>query len=92
MKKKVPQIKTDRQAEEFLAQDLSKLDFSQFKTARFEFEKKDNQINMRVPETVAGGGQGTGKGAWHPLYTIHSGDSRTGSCHLKITNAQGFRW
>ena len=49
MKKKIPQLKTDSQAEEFLARDLSRLDFSQFKTARFEFEKKDNQINMRVP-------------------------------------------
>jgi predicted DNA binding CopG/RHH family protein len=32
-----------------LAQDLSGLDFSQFKPARFEFEKKDEQINMRIP-------------------------------------------
>ena len=47
MKKKVPPLKTDREAEAFLAQDLSNLDFSQFKPARFEFEKKDEQINMR---------------------------------------------
>ena len=40
MKKKVPRLKTDRQAEAFLAQDLSGLDFSQFKPAKFEFEKK----------------------------------------------------
>lgn len=52
MKKKVPRLKTDRQAEEFLAQDLSNLDFSQFKPARFEFEKKDEQINMRVPKPL----------------------------------------
>jgi predicted DNA binding CopG/RHH family protein len=52
MKKKVPKLKTDRQAEEFLARDLSKLDFSQFKAIRFEFEKKDNQINMRVPKQL----------------------------------------
>jgi predicted DNA binding CopG/RHH family protein len=48
-KKKVPRLKTDKQAEAFLAQDLSNLDFSQFRPARFEFEKKDEQINMRVP-------------------------------------------
>jgi len=47
-RKRVPRLKTDEQAEAFLAQDLSRLDFSQFKTARFEFEKKDEQINMRV--------------------------------------------
>jgi len=52
MKKKVPRIKNDRQAEAFLAQDLSNLDFSQFKPARFEFEKKDKQINMRVPQQL----------------------------------------
>ena len=52
MKKKVPRLRTDREAEEFLAQDLSKLDFSQFKPTRFEFEKKDEQINMRVPKPL----------------------------------------
>ena len=50
--KKVPRLKTDKQAEAFLAQDLSRLDFSQFKPARFEFEKKDEQINMRVPKQL----------------------------------------
>ena len=52
MKKTVPRLKTDKQAEAFLAQDLSGLDFSQFKPARFEFEKKDEQINMRIPKPL----------------------------------------
>ena len=52
MKKKVPPLKTDREAEAFLAQDLSNLDFSQFKPARFEFEKKEEQINMRMPKPL----------------------------------------
>jgi predicted DNA binding CopG/RHH family protein len=52
MRRKVPRLKTDEQAEAFLARDLSKLDFSQFKPARFEFEKKDEQINMRVPKPL----------------------------------------
>jgi len=52
MKKKVPRLKTDRQAEAFLAQDHSNLDYSQFKATRFEFEKKDEQINMRVPKQL----------------------------------------
>lgn len=50
MKKQVPRLKTDKQAEEFLAKDLSNLDFSQFMPVRFEFEKKEDQINMRVPK------------------------------------------
>jgi predicted DNA binding CopG/RHH family protein len=52
MRKKVPRLKTNRQAEAFLAQDLSGLNFSQFKPARFEFERKDEQINMRVPKQL----------------------------------------
>ena len=52
MKKKVPRLKTDREAEAFLAQDLSNLDFSRFKPTRFEFDKKDEQINMRVPKQL----------------------------------------
>jgi len=52
MKRKVPRLRTDEEAEAFLAQDLSKLDFSQFKPVRFEFERKDEQINMRVPKPL----------------------------------------
>jgi len=52
MKTKVPRLRSDEQAEAFLDQDLSKLDFSQFKPTRFEFEKKDEQINMRVPKLL----------------------------------------
>ncbi len=51
-KKKVPHFKTDKQMEDFLEQDLSTLDFSQFKPARFEFEKKQEQLNMRVPKPL----------------------------------------
>lgn len=49
---KLPKMTRDRSAEAFLARDLSQLDFSQFKPARFEFEKKDEQINMRVPRPL----------------------------------------
>ena len=48
-KRKVPRLTTDEDAEKFLEQDLSDLDFSQFKPVRFEFEKKDARLNMRVP-------------------------------------------
>jgi predicted DNA binding CopG/RHH family protein len=51
-KKKVPRLKTDAQAEAFLARDLSDLDYAQFKPVRFEFERKDGQINMRVPRPL----------------------------------------
>jgi len=50
MKRKVPIFKTDEEAEAFLEQDLSDLDFSQFKRYRFEFENKDARVNMRLPQ------------------------------------------
>lgn len=43
---------TDEEAEAFLMQDLSDLDFSQFKRHHFEFEKKEAQVNMRVPQSL----------------------------------------
>jgi len=52
MQRRVPRLTTDEEAEAFLAQDLSDLDFSQFKPARFEFEKKSERINMRVPKPL----------------------------------------
>jgi predicted DNA binding CopG/RHH family protein len=47
-KMKVPRLRTDEEAEAFLEQDLSDLDFSQFKPMRFEFEPKGESINIRV--------------------------------------------
>jgi predicted DNA binding CopG/RHH family protein len=52
MKRKVPKLTTDAEAEAFLEQDLSDLDFSQFKPVRFEFEKKTAQLNMRLPKSL----------------------------------------
>jgi predicted DNA binding CopG/RHH family protein len=43
-------MKTDKDVESFIEQDLSDLDFSQFKSYRFEFENKDARVNMRLPK------------------------------------------
>ncbi|HTR13115.1 MAG TPA: CopG family antitoxin [Roseiarcus sp.] len=40
---------TDEEAEAFLEQDLSDLDFSQFKPVKFEFPAKAARLNMRLP-------------------------------------------
>lgn len=50
--RKVPKFKTDEEAEAFLEQDLSDLDFSQFKPFKFEFSPKAAQLNMRLPEAL----------------------------------------
>ena len=49
MKRKVPRMTTDEEAEAFLEQDLSDLDFSQFKPMKFEFQAKAARLNMRLP-------------------------------------------
>jgi predicted DNA binding CopG/RHH family protein len=49
MKHKVPRMTTDEEADTFLEQDLSDLDFSQFKPVRFEFQAKAARLNMRLP-------------------------------------------
>jgi len=46
---KVPEFKTDAEAQAFLEQDLSRLDFRQFKPMRFEMAKKEAALNMRLP-------------------------------------------
>ena len=50
--KRVPKMTTDAEAETFLDQDLSDLDFKQFRPLHFEFQAKRAQINMRLPETL----------------------------------------
>lgn len=53
MKKTIPAFKTDKQAERFVDKaDLSAYDLSGFKPARFEFEPKNAQLNMRVPNSM----------------------------------------
>ncbi|MDQ2861085.1 MAG: CopG family antitoxin [Pseudomonadota bacterium] len=52
MKRAVPDLTTDAEAEAFLEQDLSDLDFRRFKPVRFEFEKKAARVNMRLPQTL----------------------------------------
>ena len=52
MKRKIPRLRSDEEAEAFLEQDLSDLDFSQFKPVQFEFDKKSARVNMRLPEPL----------------------------------------
>ncbi|HEU5019581.1 MAG TPA: CopG family antitoxin [Pseudolabrys sp.] len=48
--RKVPAFKTDEEAEAFLEQDLSDLDFSQFKPMHFEIRPKERSVNLRMSE------------------------------------------
>ena len=48
--KSVPVMTTDEEAEAFLEQDLSDLDFSQFRAMVWETAPKTARVNMRLPQ------------------------------------------
>jgi predicted DNA binding CopG/RHH family protein len=48
--KSVPVMTTDKEAEGFLDQDLSDLDFALFKKIDWEAKPKTARVNMRLPE------------------------------------------
>ena len=50
--KRVPEFKTDAEAEAFLEQDLSGLDFAQFTPVRFEMAPKGAALNIRIPAVL----------------------------------------
>jgi predicted DNA binding CopG/RHH family protein len=53
MKKKIPVLSTDEQAERFVEDaDLTGYDVSGFAPARFEFDRKTARVNMRLPERL----------------------------------------
>ena len=48
-----PTLESDDAAERFVAEaDLSQYDLSGFQPTRFEFQRKDAQINMRLPRAL----------------------------------------
>src|ERR1700687_3635528 len=53
MKRQVPRMTTDEEAEAFLESDRSDLDFSQFKPARFQFADKPTQLEEAVPKPTS---------------------------------------
>lgn len=50
--KTVPHMTTDAAAEAFLDQDLSALDFTQFKPFDYELHLKTARVNMRLPQRL----------------------------------------
>ena len=50
MKKKLPILKTDKEAEKFVdTADLSEYDLSSFKKVHFEIKPKDAAISLKLP-------------------------------------------
>ncbi|HEY2480772.1 MAG TPA: BrnA antitoxin family protein [Caulobacteraceae bacterium] len=53
MKKPLPKLKSDPQAEAFVAEaDLTDFDLSPMRMTRFEFQPKTERVNMRLPRPL----------------------------------------
>lgn len=53
MKKKWPILQSDEEAERFVEEaDLTEYDFSEMVPFRFEIEKKEARVNMRLPSAL----------------------------------------
>ena len=53
MKKPLPSLRTDEEAEKFVAEsDLTEYDLSGMQFVRFEFQPKSERINMRLPKSL----------------------------------------
>jgi predicted DNA binding CopG/RHH family protein len=53
MKKKLPKLRSDKEAEAFVADaDLTQYDLSKMQKVQFEFQPKDERVNMRLPRPL----------------------------------------
>jgi predicted DNA binding CopG/RHH family protein len=53
MKRKLPKLKSDKEAEVFVAEsDLTGYDLSEMRVMRFEFQPKSERVNMRLPKPL----------------------------------------
>ena len=53
MKKKLPRLRSDDEAEAFIAKsDLTQFDLSGMRLVRFEFDPKNERVNMRLPKRL----------------------------------------
>jgi len=53
MKKQLPELRTDKAAEAFVAEsDLTEYDLSVMRTVQFEFRPKSDRVNMRLPRPL----------------------------------------
>jgi predicted DNA binding CopG/RHH family protein len=53
MKKKLPKLRNDKEAEKFVAtSDLTEYDLTGMRTVHFEFQPKTERVNMRLPRPL----------------------------------------
>jgi len=53
MKRRLPDLRSDEEAEEFVANsDLTQYDLSEMQLVQFEFQPKSERVNMRLPKSL----------------------------------------
>ena len=53
MKRKLPRLRSDKEAEDFVEKaDLTEYDLSAMRPIRFEFQPKSERVNMRLPRQL----------------------------------------
>ncbi|HXW84663.1 MAG TPA: CopG family antitoxin [Candidatus Binataceae bacterium] len=53
MKRKLPELRNDKEAEAFVANaDLAQYDLSSLRSFHFEFQSKTERVNMRLPKSL----------------------------------------
>jgi predicted DNA binding CopG/RHH family protein len=53
MKKRLPKLKSDAEAEAFVAKaDLTEYDLSDMTPVKFELRRKDTSVSLRLPKTL----------------------------------------
>jgi predicted DNA binding CopG/RHH family protein len=53
MRKQLPKLNSDKEAEEFVAKsDLTDYDLSAMRMVHFEFQPKNERVNMRLPRPL----------------------------------------
>ena len=79
MKKDWPALRSDEEAERFVAEaDLTEYDFSTMVPVSFELRRKDRSVSLRLPEALLGGREAGRGAAGHPLPAIHAAGDRAG--------------
>jgi CopG antitoxin of type II toxin-antitoxin system len=79
MKKKLPRLQSDEEAEEFVANaDLADYDLSDLRTVLFRIPAENRAYKYALAEAAARSRQGVGNKGWGTLSTFHSASARSG--------------
>src|SRR5579862_5336542 len=84
MSKKLPVFKTDKEAENFLDQDLSDyISAENFAPFQFEFRPKQKSVNLRISEELLNAVRAVAHRQGIPYQQLHPADPRSVTAVLK---------